>query len=242
MRWWREAPSPGFNSQGGAVTGNRPGLITYLRGTVRGFVDGAGKIGLITLGGVGYEITLPVIVWKSLRDSGIEDGAELGLEIYYHVTDRQPKPVLVGFRNSLEKGFFEQLIEVEGIGPNKAAAALVLPVQTIASAIEREDLGTLRRLPGIGDRAAQKIVATLRGKVMQWATIEAPVNGVVPAAAVLVSTGAREEAIAVLVNLGHKVAEARTSVDEALSRRPDLADNPQELMREIFRSLATTTT
>ncbi|MBI2965481.1 MAG: Holliday junction DNA helicase RuvA [Chloroflexi bacterium] len=217
-------------------------MISYLLGTVRGFADGAGKICLITRGGVGYDVTLPVIVWKSLKDEGVQDGSELALEIYYHVTDRQPRPVLVGFRNGVEKGFFEQLIEVEGIGPNKASAALVLPVQTIASAIEREDFGTLRRLPGIGDRAAQKIVATLRGKVMQWA-IELPVNGAVPGESVPVvaATGAREEAIAVLVNLGHKAAEARISVDEALTRRPDLADNPQELMREIFRSLAKTT-
>lgn len=213
-------------------------MITYLKGTIRGFADGAGKMELITRGGVGYEVTLPVIVWKALKDGGTVDGDELELEIYYHVTDRQPKPVLVGFRNQTEKGFFEQLIEVEGIGPNKASAALVLPVQTIASAIEREDLSTLRRLPGIGDRAAQKIVATLRGKVTQWA-VEAPVNGAVPEAErVVVPTGAREEAIAVLVNLGHKVAEARVSVDEALARRPDLADDAQELMREIFRSLA----
>lgn len=214
-------------------------MITYLKGTVRGLAEGAGKICLITRGGVGYDVTLPVIVWKALKDDGIEDGAELALEIYYHVTDRQPKPVLVGFRNATEKGFFEQLIEVEGIGPNKASAALVLPVQTIALAIEREDFATLRRLPGIGDRAAQKIVATLRGKVTQWA-IELPVNGAVPDVQEPVAAGAREEAIAVLVNLGHKASEARASVDEALSRRPDLADNPQELMREIFRSLAKT--
>jgi Holliday junction DNA helicase RuvA len=215
-------------------------MITFLKGTVRGLADGAGKIGLLTRGGVGYEVTLPVIVWKSIKDAGIEDGGELELEIYYHVTDRQPRPVLVGFRDAVQKGFFEQLIEVEGIGPNKAAAALVMPVQVIASAIEREDYATLRRLPGIGDRAAQKIVATLRGKVTQWA-VEVPVDGVGPgiaAAAEAQPAGAREEAIAVLVNLGHKAAEARNSVDEALARRPDLAENAQELMREIFRSLA----
>src|SRR3972149_7074047 len=207
-------------------------MITFLRGSVRGLADEAGKIGLITRGGVGYEVTLPVIVWKALKAAGTEDGAELDLEIYYHVTDRQPRPVLVGFRNAVEKGFFEQLIEVEGIGPNKASAALVLPVQTIASAIEREDFGTLRRLPGIGDRAAQKIVATLRGKVTQWA-VEAPREGLAPEVPVAGSAGTREEAIAVLVNLGPKVAEARISVDEALARRPDLADDSQELMREI---------
>src|SRR3989304_651793 len=99
-------------------------MISYLKGTVRRFADGAGKIGLITRGGVGYDVTLPVIVWNSLKDAGIEDGAELELEIYYHVTDRQPKPVLVGFRNLAEKGFFEQLIEVEGVGPNKASGAV----------------------------------------------------------------------------------------------------------------------
>jgi Holliday junction DNA helicase RuvA len=215
-------------------------MITFLKGTVRGLADGAGKIGLVTRGGVGYEVTLPVIVWKSIKDAGIEDGGELELEIYYHVTDRQPRPVLVGFRDAVQKGFFEQLIEVEGIGPNKAAAALVMPVQVIASAIEREDYATLRRLPGIGDRASQKIVATLRGKVTQWA-VETRGDGVEPgidATAEAQPAGAREEAIAVLVNLGHKAAEARSSVDDVLARRPELAESAQELMREIFRSLA----
>ncbi|MBI4305628.1 MAG: Holliday junction DNA helicase RuvA [Chloroflexi bacterium] len=211
-------------------------MISYLKGTVRGFSDGDGKIVLITRGGVGYDVTLPAIVWKSFKDSAVQDGDEVELEIYYHVTDRQPRPVLVGFRTRLEKGFFQQLMEVEGIGPTRAASALVFPVQQIAAAIEREDLTLLRRLPGVGDRAAQKMIATLRGKVTRWAVEMPESDGAVPAMAE--TSPGREEAIGVLVSLGHKAAEARASVDEALARRPDLADNPAELMREIFRSLA----
>lgn len=213
-------------------------MISYLKGAIRGLGEGAGSVTVITRSGIGYQVTLPVIVWKAIKDTDVADGDEIEFEIYYHVTDRQPKPVLVGFRTAAEKGFFEQLIEVEGIGPNKAAAALVLPVQTIASAIEREDLATLRRLPGIGDRAAQKMVATLRGKVAQWAIETADTVGIRQEAEPTLALNAREQAISALINLGHKPTEARNTVDDALGRRPELVDDPQELMREIFRSLA----
>ena len=145
-------------------------MINYLTGTIRSLTRDPAKV-VIVAGGVGYEVSLPTYVYQSLANDGIREGSEVELEIYYHVTERQPKPMLVGFRHPSEKAFFEQLIQVEGIGPAKAAAALVFPVSTIASAIETEDLGSLQRLPGIGSRAAQKIVATLRGKVAATALL-----------------------------------------------------------------------
>ena len=146
-------------------------MINYLTGTIRSLTRDPARV-VIVAGGVGYEVSLPTYVYQSLANDGIREGSEIELEIYYHVTERQPKPMLVGFRHPSEKAFFEQLIQVEGIGPAKAAAALVFPVSTIASAIETEDLGSLQRLPGIGSRAAQKIVATLRGKVAATALLQ----------------------------------------------------------------------
>ena len=142
--------------------------------------------------------------------------------------------MLVGFRHPSEKQFFEQLIQVEGIGPAKAASALVFPVSTIASAIETEDLGSLQRLPGIGSRAAQKIVATLRGKVTATALLQdagISEQGQTPPVA-----DARSEAIEALVTLGYRPTEAQDKVEEAIRRTPEVADDLQDLMREVFKA------
>ena len=91
-------------------------MITYLNGRIRTLNRDPARA-VVVCGGVGYEVTLPVFVQQSLTDAGLNVGDDVELEIYYHVTDRQPKPLLVGFRLPDEREFFEQLVQVEGIGP-----------------------------------------------------------------------------------------------------------------------------
>ena len=208
-------------------------MISYITGTIRSITREPGRA-VVVAGGVGYEISLPTYVYQSLANDGIREGSEIELEIYFHVTERQPKPMLVGFRHPSEKAFFEQLIQVEGIGPAKAAAALVFPVSTIASAIETEDLGSLQRLPGIGSRAAQKIVATLRGKVAATALLQDA--GISEQGQTTPLADARSEAVEALVTLGYRPTEAQNKVEEAIRRSPEVIDDLQDLMREVFRA------
>ncbi|MCX8277467.1 MAG: helix-hairpin-helix domain-containing protein [Dehalococcoidia bacterium] len=212
-------------------------MISYITGKIRSLSREPGRA-VIIAGGVGYEISLPAYVYQSLSNDGIGEDSNVELEIYYHVTDRQPKPMLVGFRHPSEKQFFEQLIQVEGIGPAKAAAALVFPVSTIASAIETEDLGSLQRLPGIGSRAAQKIVATLKGKVAATALLQDA--GTSEPGQVVTASDARSEAIEALVTLGYRPTEAQDKVDDVIRRTPEVTDDLQDLMREIFKAQVAT--
>ena len=215
-------------------------MISYITGKIRSLTREPG-VAVVIAGGVGYEVSLPTYVYQSLANEGINVGSDVELEIYYHVTDRQPKPMLVGFRHPSEKQFFEQLIQVEGIGPAKAAAALVFPVSTIASAIETEDLASLQRLPGIGTRAAQKIVATLRGKVAATALLQdAGISDQGQQTAVPQVTDARSEAIEALVTLGYRPTEAQDKVDDVIRRSPETSDDLQDLMREIFKAQVST--
>jgi Holliday junction DNA helicase RuvA len=207
-------------------------MITYLNGRIRTLNRDPARA-VVVCGGVGYEVTLPVFVQQSLTDAGLNVGDEVELEIYYHVTDRQPKPLLVGFRRPDEREFFEQLVQVEGIGPVRAAAALVFPVSVIARAIESEDTSVLTQLPGVGARAAQKMIATLRGKVTATALLRD--DGIPESRATAAVTDPRVEAIDVLVGLGYRPVEARDSVRDAINRRPETADEVQELVREVFR-------
>ena len=194
-------------------------------------------------GGVGYEVQLPAFVYNSLTGRGIGVGDEVEFEVYYHVTDRQPRPHLVGFLHQSEKHFFEQLIQVEGIGPAKAAAALVFPVSTIAAAIENGDTGLLDQLPGIGARAAQKIVATLRGKVGATALLrdeQMAQNGSDGTGGGAAPVNVQGEVVEALIALGYRPVEARDHVDSAVRRNPDAAEDSQQLMREVFRAQAAT--
>jgi Holliday junction DNA helicase RuvA len=213
-------------------------MISYLEGQVRRMpVDG--PVLVLLVGGIGYEITLPTFVHHGLQQRGITEGDTIGLEIYYHVTDRQPKPVLVGFQDTKQKTFFERLIGVEGVGPAKAAAALIFPVADIARAIEDEDVTLLRRMPGIGDRAAQKIVAALRGKVTDWAMDATGTSETAPVKSPEVDAqeAVINEGVNILVGLGHRPNDAKVAISNALESEPELADDIEALIRQVFRSL-----
>lgn len=203
-------------------------MISYLKGEVIQVQQNPPRVVILTGNGVGYTVTLPVFVEEAIEP---REGQELGLHIYYSVSERQPLPILVGFEEASDREFFEQFIQVEGIGPARAASALTMPVPTLAYAIETEDLVTLTLMPGIGQRGAQKIIATLRGKVSEAAS--RPIES---AAHRNQLPDTRSDVVAVLVNLGYRNNEAVTMVDDAIRREPDLIEDPQALLREVFRN------
>jgi Holliday junction DNA helicase RuvA len=206
-------------------------MINYLRGTIRRIDRDEARL-VVDVGGVGYEVLLPYFVLRSLLDEERVEGNEVELEIYFHASERQPRPTLVGFRTGFERSFFEKLLQVADVGVNTAARALVFSVSTIARAIEEGDTGLLVQMPGIGKRTADKMVATLKGKLAEWALLKDEGYASVPPPAV--HDDVVEEVVKVLMNLGHRQAEARERV-EAAARANAAAKDTQELLREVFR-------
>jgi Holliday junction DNA helicase RuvA len=186
---------------------------------------------VVLANGVGYEILLPAIVRKTFNPKKAgEDGEVVRLYIHYHQTERQPKPLLIGFNYEPEKEFFEKFITVEDIGPPTAVKALVLPIPKIAKAIEERDSKTLESLKGIGKRTADKIIATLQGKVGKFALMREDEISVE-----VEITDIRKQVEEVLVkDLGHKVSEAQRLVKEAMQRNPGIS-TPEELFEEVYR-------
>ncbi|MDQ2744180.1 MAG: Holliday junction DNA helicase RuvA, partial [Chloroflexota bacterium] len=86
-------------------------MISYIHGTLKRKL--ADRV-VVDVGGVGYDVFLPQFVIRSLEDHA--EGQPIEFEIYYHVTDRQLRPTLIGFNNAFEKRFFEKFISVEDIG------------------------------------------------------------------------------------------------------------------------------
>ena len=208
-------------------------MINYLKGVLRRIDKEDARV-VLDVGGVGYEVLLPYFVLRSLLEEERGEGDEVEMEIYYHASERQPKPVLVGFRKDSERTFFEMLLQVEDVGVNTASRALVFSVSTIARAIEDGDTGVLVRMPGIGKRTADKMVATLKGKVAEWALLRDEGYATVPGPVAVQPTDVKEEVVNVLVNLGHRRSEAREKV-EAASKSNASANDSQGLLREVFR-------
>jgi len=182
---------------------------------------------------VGYEILLPAFVMETVRSKEI--GMELSFYIYYQQTERQPKPVLIGFNLEVEREFFKYFISVEGIGPLKAVKALTIPVREIARAIESKDVAILNRLKGIGKRTAQKIIATLEGKMDKFALIRKSERKEAEDERDL----SRQVLDVLISQLGYKVAEARRMISEAMKRNINIS-TPEELIEEVYRGERTT--
>ncbi|MGB8719100.1 MAG: Holliday junction branch migration protein RuvA [Desulfobacterales bacterium] len=177
---------------------------------------------------VGYEVMLPVVVMEAIKCKAVGDS--LSLYIFYYQTERQPKPVLIGFNLEAEREFFQLFISVEAIGPLKAVKALNLPVRQIARAIEERDVATLKNLRGIGERTARKIIATLEGKMGKFALIRTSGE-----AAAAVGEDFQQQVVEVLISqLGYGRADARTMVVAAMKRNRAIA-TPEELFEEVYR-------
>jgi Holliday junction DNA helicase RuvA len=201
-------------------------MISFLEGKL---LDSSDDRITLLVNGIGYEILIPAFVMNEIKRDMKSVDKELKLYISYNQSERQPKPVLVGFKNAAEKKFFELFISVEDIGPSAAIKALVKPVREIARAIEEKDTGALRQLKGIGERKAEKIIATLKGKVAMYALMRE-----VEALPEVVEDF-KKEVESVLVNqLGHKLMEARKMIDEAMKRNPGISSS-EELFEEVYR-------
>lgn len=183
---------------------------------------------LVLANQIGYEVLLPVVVMKSLQNKNV--GEEVSLYIFYQQTERQPKPVLIGFNLEVEKEFFQYFISVEDIGPLKAVKALNIPVREIATAIESGEIDKLVQLKGIGRRTAQKIIATLAGKMGKFALIRPEEHKEVP----VVEEFSKQVFDVMITQLGHKPSDARRMIDKALKRNSSIA-TAEELFEEVYR-------
>lgn len=200
-------------------------MIAYLEGTL--LKKETDRI-ILLANQVGYEVLVPLFVMETINAKSVGD--TVSLFIYYHQTERQPKPVLIGFHLEAEREFFLMFISVEAIGPLKAIKALNLSVRDIARAIESKNLEALKRLNGIGDRTARKIIATLQGKMGKFALIRDEETG-----NPLPADDFVEQVIGVLVDqLGHRMPQAKQMVMAAMKRKPLIA-NPEDLFDEVYR-------
>lgn len=200
-------------------------MIGYLEGKL--LRKGDDRI-LVLANQVGYEVLLPAFVMNTFRAKSVGD--PVSLYIYHQQTERQPKPVLIGFNLEVEKEFFQYFISVEAVGALKAVKALDIPVRDIARAIESKNVQKLKQLKGIGDRTARKIIATLEGKMDKFALIRKSQKEEIP-----IIEDLYQQVLDVLVDqLGYKIKDAKQMITDAMKRNSNIS-TPEELFEEVYR-------
>ena len=188
-------------------------MIAHLRGKLH---EKQPNLITIDVGGVGYAVIIPVSTYSELGQAG----ADISLEIHTHV--REDALSLFGFSTPREKGIFEKLITVGGIGPRLAITILSgLPADELAAAIRTGDVGRLTRIPGVGKKTGERIVLELREKL---GALEA--EDAAAAAGGDGSDAAEQEVVSALLNLGCKREAARKAVGKALRDGGDVAFEP----------------
>lgn len=192
-------------------------MIALLRGTL---IEKHPNQAIIDVGGVGYDVTIPVSTFAKLPDAN----SQATLRVHTHV--REDALALFGFLTQDEKSLFEKLIAVSNIGPSLAIKVLSgMAIGELIDGIRRGEVEKLVRIPGVGRKTAERMVLELRDK------LTSPLGEGVPEAAPALST-VEEDVMSALLNLGC----ARPAAEAAV-RKARAAGAPTEFEPLFRRSL-----
>lgn len=166
---------------------------------------------IIDVGGVGYDVTIPVSTFYELG----EPGSDVMLKIHTHV--REDVLQLFGFWTAREKEIFLKLTSVSGVGPKLAITMLSgMPAGELIAAITSDDLARLTSIPGVGRKTAERVVLELRDKLAAISTGAREGDRTSSRELAAGDAAVRDDTIAALMALGYPKAIAERAVSFAL--------------------------
>ena len=205
-------------------------MIAHLSGTL---LSKQPNSVIVDVGGVGYELIIPVSTFYELEDTG----TNTQLRVYTHV--REEALQLYGFKTARERELFLQIISVTGIGPKIAITLLSgMNANEIIASIRTNNLGRLTSIPGVGRKTAERLVVELRDKITalsspaleeEFAAEGGQRQGSSPDAM-------RDDALSALLNLGYQKTSAEKAIKAAIDEGGDLS--VELILRRGLRSLS----
>jgi Holliday junction DNA helicase RuvA len=221
------------------------GMITRLKGTLERVEEHRAAVAPVGLEAVSIEVLLPAATAAAL--AGREGQVVTLSTLAYLESPNQGAtfvPRLIGFAGETEREFFELFTTVKGIGNRRALRAMAEPAGAIAAAIARGDAKWLTKLPEIGKRMADTVIAELKGKADRFADagVSDPdaaggVAGGVAAAGVAAAgamSAVEQDAVGALVRLGEQRSEAERKVAMAVARLGRVPGESNEVIAAVF--------
>jgi Holliday junction DNA helicase RuvA len=197
-------------------------MIAFVRGRV---AQVSLSSAVLEVGGVGLELMCTPATLAGLRT-----GAEATLPTSMVV--REDSLTLFGFADEDEKVLFELVQTASGVGPKLAQAMIaVLPPDVLRTAVATDDVKTLTKVPGIGQKGAQRIILELKDR------IGAPTGGGRSVSAPVAAAPWREQVAQALVGLGYHAKDADKAVD-AVADQAEGGAGISQLLKAALQSLA----
>ena len=204
-------------------------MIGRLRGTL---IEKQPPELLIEVGGIGYEVQMPMSCFYELPNIGEE------AIIYTHFVVREDAQLLYGFNTVSERALFREVIKANGVGPKMGLGILSgMTASQFVSSVEREDISTLVKLPGVGKKTAERLVVEMKDRLKGWgagdlftpATDAAPIDS----RPNVQEQGAEDEAVSALLSLGYKAPQAAKVVSQVAKQ----GMTSEQLIREALKSM-----
>jgi holliday junction DNA helicase RuvA len=198
-------------------------MITFLDGKLTSALP---TQAIIDVGGVGYEVFIPLSSYDKLPAVGQP------IHILTHLAVREDAHVLYGFMSAAERDLFRLLVNnVSGIGPKLALAVLSgMSVTNFKAAVVNSDVASLARISGLGKKTAERIVLELKDKLGVAAAWEAASATHAP------EQERANEAVLALIALGYKQIDAHKAVRELQERGE--AKSAEELVKLALKRMA----
>lgn len=191
-------------------------MYEFIKGTL---IEASPVKMTLETGGVGYSIFISLSTYSKLP----KIGSSLCCFISFVV--REDSQRLFGFLSREERGLFEKLTDISGIGPKTALSLLGhLDLEQLAQAVHTNDLKLLIRVPGIGRKTAERLIIELRDKLKNISNSK---------------TGKQDnsfdDAVSALVHLGYNSKDAQNAVRNILDKT-DKSPPLSEIITSVLKS------
>lgn len=202
-------------------------MIAFLSGKL---IEKQANAVIIDVGGVGYEVAIPLSTFYELGDVGTE------VELRVYTSVREDAIQLFGFKTARERDIYLKLISVQGIGAKSGIAMLSgMNADEIVAAIRTENLAKLTAIPGVGRKTAERLVVELRDKINDLA------SGVSSGTSTTVAASAGDDnvfddALSALINLGYQKNAAEKALLQA--RHDGIEPSVQKMLKAALQRLA----
>ncbi|HYW49529.1 MAG TPA: Holliday junction branch migration protein RuvA [Gemmatimonadaceae bacterium] len=176
-------------------------MITLLVGTL--LERDLASVELLTSGGVGYTLAIPLSTFESLPKAGEP------VRLHTHLVVKEDGWQLFGFATTYERNVFMRLLNAKGFGPQLALNMLsALQSERLVRAIRERDVATLQQVKGLGKKKADQLILDLADKLddLQRGTTSVVTTGGVGV----------DDAVRALQSLGYGIAEAESGIRAAL--------------------------
>ena len=200
-------------------------MIAFLRGEL---LEIDGEAAVVDVAGVGYQVLVSASTAAALA---VGPRGETRLYVHTHFVKDEPLR-LYGFTDVGERGLFQTLISVQGVGPRVALAILAgIEPGELVRAIATGDVGRLTQVKGVGRKTAERLALELREKILDLPAGKGVAAAPAPTASARPS-GALGDVYGALIQLEYKPAEIEPVLAELDPARP-VAD----LLRDALAAL-----